>query len=456
VTPQGIFLQKNTVVSLSFSRIIFYIRFEPQRTNILPVWIKLSSKCEPILLKPKYALLIFACLSGLYFFSIFQRVGIAVIALDIMNELNLDTSMIGLMSAMYFFPYAIAQIPVGILLDRIGVRRTILYLSLIACLGTLLFSISDSIYLLMLGRALVGFGVGGYYVSSLKALAMWFKPEKFATLTGALTSIGNIGALAATSPLAILSLSLGWRGAFLIVFAFMMLFTIMAWFTIKDKEDDNYKSQGSISSDLKMILTNRKFLWITLIPLFVYGFFISFQGLWGGPFLIDVYGVSKSEAAIYLLFIGVGFMLLGPVAGFFSDRIERRKPILIAGVLISLAFWIIMAVMGNNLTPVAIPVVFLLLGIGFAFTNIYMTVAKEFFNLRVCGTSMACYNVFAFIGAGFFQYFMGVVLNYTYGGSRVFEAYQLIFILGVVLISISLIVSLTARETFKRVEGYGK
>lgn len=402
--------------------------------------------------KTKWAVAIFASLAGLYFFSIFQRVGIAVIALDIMSEFNADASVVGLMSSMYFFPYAASQIPVGIMLDRIGIRRTVLYLSIVACLGTLIFSTSSSIYLLGFGRALVGFGVGGYYVSSLKAIAVWFKPGRFATLTGALTSIGNIGSLVATSPLALLSLTLGWRGAFLIVFAFMLFFTALAWLFLKDEEDECYKSHGSAVSDLKMILTEKRFLLLTLVPIFVYGFFISFQGLWGGPFLIDVYGLSKSEAATFLLFIGVGFMLLGPVAGFLSDRMERRKPILVAGVSISLVFWAIMTLAGKDLTPLTISLAFLLLGIGFAFTNIYMTVAKEFFNSRIYGTSMACFNVFAFIGAGFFQYFMGFLLDTTYGGSRVFEAYQLIFLLGVVLITISFIASLFSRETFKRPE----
>jgi predicted MFS family arabinose efflux permease len=400
--------------------------------------------------KTKWAIALFASLSGLYFFSIFQRVGIAVIALDIMNEFNADASVVGLMSSMYFFPYALAQIPVGIMLDRIGIRRTVLYLSIIACIGTLLFSMSDSIYTLGLGRALVGFGMGGYYISSLKAIAVWFKPSRFATLTGLLTSIGNIGSLVATSPLALLSLTLGWRGAFFIVFGFMLLFTAMAWFVVRDKDDESHRSSSSVSSDLRMILTGRKFLTLTFVPLFVYGFFISFQGLWGGPFLMDVYGEAKSAAATSLLFIGLGFMLLGPVAGFISDRVERRKPILIAGVSLSLAFWIIMAFAGNVLSPVTTALAFFMLGTSFAFTNIYMTVVKELYSSHVAGTSMACFNTFAFIGAGFFQYFMGVILNMTYGGLRPFEAYQLIFFLGVALISISLMVSLVSSETFKR------
>ena len=400
--------------------------------------------------KTKWAIAIFACLAGLYFFSIFQRVGIAVIALDIMNEFGADASVVGLMSSMYFFPYALAQIPVGVMLDRIGIKRTVLYLSIIACVGTLLFSTSNSIYALGLGRALVGFGMGGYYISSLKAIAVWFRPGRFATLTGMLTSVGNIGSLVATSPLALLSFTLGWRGAFFIVFGFMLFFTVMAWFVVKDKEDECHKSSSSISSDLRMIFTGRKFLVLTLIPLFVYGFFISFQGLWGGPFIMDVYGASKSEAATSLLFIGLGFMLLGPVAGFISDRIERRKPILVVGVALSLTFWAMMAFAGNSLTPVTTALTFFILGTSFAFTNIYMTVAKELFRSQVAGTSMACYNVFAFIGAGFFQYLMGVILNTAYGGVRSFEAYQLIFYLGVALITVSLIVSLISGETYKR------
>jgi len=399
--------------------------------------------------KSKWAIAIFASLAGLYFFSIFQRVGIAVIALDIMNEFGIDTSLVGLMSSMYFFPYAIAQIPTGVMLDRIGIRRTVLYLSIIACIGTLIFSFSNSVYALGLGRALVGFGVGGYYVSSLKAIAVWFKPQRFATLAGLLTSVGNIGSLVATSPLALLSLTLGWRGAFTTVLGFMLFFTAMTWLVVRESEGEAFRSHGSISSDMRTILTSKRFLPLTLIPLFVYGFFISFQGLWGGPFLQDVYGLPKPDAANLLIFIGLGFMLLGPVAGLISDRIERRKPVLLAGVSISLAFWVAMAFSGNNLSSPMIALLFFTLGSGFAFTNLYMTVAKELFSSQLVGTSMAFLNVFAFAGAGSFQYLMGVILSTTYGGTRSFGAYQLIFFLGIALITISLVAGLVLRETFR-------
>lgn len=397
--------------------------------------------------KGKYALIIFLSLSALYFFSIVHRVGVAVIAFDIMDEFKADASVLGLMSSMYFFPYAVAQIPVGIMLDRIGIRKTVTMLGMVACLGNLVFFLSPSIEVLALGRALVGFGVGGFYVSSLKAIAVWFDPKRFATLTGALTSIGNIGAVFASSPLALLTLAFGWRYSFLYIFLFMIFFTGVAWFAIKDEGAESFRSKGSVLSDLRTIFSRREFLMLALVPLFVYGFFISFQGLWGGPFLMDVYGMSKPSAGNFLLFIGLGFMIWCPLAGFISDKTRRRKPILMIGVLLSLLFWLIMYVMGGSLGDYQLMSVLFLLGSAFGFSNIYMTVVKELFTTDIIGTAIACLNTFAFIGAGFFEYFMGVVLNVTYGGSRIFASYQLIFLVGVVCLTASLIVATLIRET---------
>lgn len=398
--------------------------------------------------KSKYTIVVFCALSALYFFSIIHRVGVAVIAVNLMQEFGADASLLGLMSSMYFWPYAIAQIPVGIMLDRIGIRKTVTILSFIAVMGSFLFSAAPSVLMLGAGRALVGFGVGGFYVSSLKAIAVWFAPKRFATLTGVLTSIGNIGGLVATSPLALFALMIGWRDAFIIISFFMFLFTIVAWFVIKGEEGDQFKSQGSIGRDLRKVFSTRAFLKLTLVPVFVYGFFISFQGLWGGPFLHDVYGETSAGAASFLIFIALGFMLVGPLAGFLSDRIGKRKPVLIAGILLSIIFWLIMAFAGSSLGPVELAAMMFLLGTSFAICNLYMTVAKELFGTSICGLGIASYNTFAFIGAGFFQFFMGFILDAIYGGTRVFAAYQLIFALGVVLLIVSLLAASLNRETF--------
>ncbi|MEM2128674.1 MAG: MFS transporter, partial [Candidatus Methanomethylicaceae archaeon] len=300
----------------------------------------------------RLALLVFSIMSVLYFFSILHRVGIAVISFDIMTEFSTDASLLGLMSSTYFFPYAIAQLPVGILLDRIGVRKTVVSLAAVACLGSLIFSAGSSILMLSVGRALVGFGVGGFYVSALKAIAIWFGPRRFATLAGLLTSLGNVGGIVATSPLALLTLAIGWRGTFMIITALMAVFAAVAWLTISRDEGESFRSGSSVVADLREVFSNRSFLLLSIIPFFVYGFFISFQGLWGGPFLMDVYGMDKAAAGFYLMFIAIGFTIAGPTGGFISDRfLMRRKPVMVAGIAVGLAFWSILALLGGSMGP---------------------------------------------------------------------------------------------------------
>ncbi len=399
--------------------------------------------------KSYMAIFVFMSLALLYFFSIMHRVGISVIAYDLINEFNTDASLLGLMSSAYFFPYAIAQIPVGIMLDRIGIRKTVTLLSVIACIGGFIFATGSNLLVLSAGRALVGFGVGGFYISSLKAVAVWFDPRRFATLAGLMTSIGNIGGIVATTPLALLTLVIGWRGSFMSIFALTVVATVIAWIFIKEDKNLSFKSTNPVVSDLKKVFTKRDFLKILPIPFFVYGLFISFQGLWGGPFLIDVYGMDKTSSGFYLMFVGIGFTLSGPLAGFLSDRLfKRRKPVLLLGQLMSLGFWTILVLVGNQLGSASMVLTMFLLGFAFGFANIYMTIAKELFETNITGMALACLNTSNFIGAGFFQYFMGFLLDATFGGARAFPAYQLIFIMSVACILFTLLFTLISRETF--------
>ncbi|MEM4529084.1 MAG: MFS transporter [Candidatus Methanomethylicaceae archaeon] len=393
----------------------------------------------------KKAIIIFISIVLLYFFALVHRVGIAVIALDMMKEFSIGAELIGMMSSMYFFPYAISQIPVGIMLDRIGVRRTIVILSSIACLGGLIFSLSPYLSLTTIGRALIGFGMGGIYVSGIKAITIWFDPGKIATLVGLLTSLGNLGALFATFPLAIITISIGWRGAFLGITIIMIIITIIAWFEISEIKDKRFYSERSIFSDLKKIFSCREFLKLSIIPFFSYGLVLSFQGLWGGPFLMDIYGLDKSMAGIMLLFIAIGFIITSPIAGNISDRIKRRKPNLIIGISLSIVFWFIMSIFGDSLNFYIISALFFLLGTSYGFFNIYMIISKELFETNMSGVAISSLNLFNFIGAGFFQYVMGIILE----SSRDFHAYQMTFLMALLCMIFTLIPAIKVRETYK-------
>ncbi len=376
----------------------------------------------------KGGLAVFIALSTLYFFSIFHRVGTAPIAVNLVADFHTDNSVLGLMSGMYFYSYAAAQIPVGIMLDKIGTRKTLTVLGVVASCGNLIFALSPTVPVLALGRGLIGFGVGGFYVSALKALAVSYNPRRYATLTGVLTSVGHIGGVAASSPLALLALALNWREAFLIVFAFMFFFVVVAWFATKDIKDKLFEGKRSIRGEFGKIFSNRQLLKIIPIPFFVYGCFVSFQGLWAGPFLMDVYGMSKADASLFFMFISVGFMVAFPLAGFLSDKINRKKPVLLSGIILSLLFWLVMAISGGMLESYQLLALLAFLGVSYGVTCIFLTIPATLFPLEIAGSAIASLNIFNFVGGGVFQYLMGFIIDSTNQAGNAFFSYQIIFV----------------------------
>jgi len=396
--------------------------------------------------KDKTGLAVFVTLSILYFFSIFHRVGTASIATNLVTDFNTDNSILGLMSGMYFYSYAAAQIPVGILLDKIGTRKTLTILGIIASFGNLIFSLSPTVSVLALGRGLIGFGVGGFYISALRTLAISFNPKRYATLTGTLTSIGHLGGVVASSPLALFTLFLGWRDAFLIVFFLMFLFVAVAWFTLKDSEDKLLNSKRSIRKDFGKILSNRQLLKIMPVPFFVYGCFVSFQGLWAGPFLMDVYGMSKANASLFFMFISIGFMVAFPLAGIISDKVNKKKPVLLTGIILSLLFWLLMSIFGAALDSYQLLVLLAFLGISYGITCIFLTIPATMFPLEIAGLAIASLNIFNFIGGGFFQYLMGFIIDSTHQAGNEFFSYQIIFIICTLGVLFSLVGAILFKE----------
>lgn len=397
----------------------------------------------------KGGLALFVTLSILYFFSIVHRVGTASVADSLVADFNTDNSVLGLMSGMYFYSYAAAQIPVGIMLDKIGTRKTLTFLGLVASLGNLIFSLSPTVLVLTIGRALIGFGVGGFYVTALKALAINYNPKRYATLTGILTSIGHIGGVAASSPLALLSLALGWRETFLIIFVFMFFFVTVAWFTIKDKENKLISAKRSIKDDLKKIFSNRQLLLIMPIPFFIYGCFVSFQGLWAGPFLMNVYDMSKATASLFFMSISIGFMVAFPLAGIISDKIKRKKPVLLTGIILSLLFWMTMAIFGGALDNYQLITLLAFLGVSYGVTCIFLTIPVTLFPLEISGSAIAGLNIFNFIGGGIFQFLMGFIIDSTSQAGNEFFPYQIIFIVSTLGALLSLACAIFFKEQTK-------
>jgi len=178
--------------------------------------------------------IIFSISVSLFLISLFYRVSSAIIAVDLSRDLNLRAQDLGLMGAAFFYSFALIQIPLGLILDRIGARMTMLVLNIIGIIGTIIFAQASGLAGGVIGRSLLGIGMAANLMGTLKLLTNWFDLRKFATLSGLALSLGTLGSLAATSPLALLVQTFGWRISFYLLAGLHAFLTVCLFLFVRD------------------------------------------------------------------------------------------------------------------------------------------------------------------------------------------------------------------------------
>ena len=197
----------------------------------------------------RYKWVVWGALATAFFIVFFHRYSTAVVADDLTRALSLSGAQLSNLASMYFYAYALMQIPSGILADYMGPRRTCSLGMLLAAVGSLVFALSTGLMMAYLGRLLVGFGVSVIFVSLLKTQAVWFRPHEFATISGLTAMIGNLGGISATFPLAIAVIALGWRNTFGIIALLSLATATLIYLYVRDRpEDIGLNPQVTISS----------------------------------------------------------------------------------------------------------------------------------------------------------------------------------------------------------------
>ena len=288
------------------------------------------------------SVLIFSILSALYIFSMFHRVSNAVIAPNLMEDLSLDAETLGILGGAYFYSFTLIQIPMGPMLDRIGPRLVISSFAFIGALGAFLFALSHSFYTAFWGRILIGLGMGAILMSSLKIFTLRFSPKQFATLMGTFVSIGSLGSILAASPLAYFTSQIGWRLTFAIAGGISI---ILAYFTFWILGREKGKREGTtdlspsfsptlgIFQSLRIVLGTLAFWQGSTVAFFRYGTFIALQGLWLGPYLMNIKGYAPLKVGNMLIFMSLGGIIGGPISGRFSDQaFPSRKVVVLVGL----------------------------------------------------------------------------------------------------------------------------
>jgi sugar phosphate permease len=412
----------------------------------------------------QYRYVIFSIISVAYILVYFHRLSPAVIAVDMQEFFKISGSVLGLLSSAYFYPYAAMQLPAGILVDSWGSRKTVAAFFTLAALGSIIMGLAQSMSLAFFGRMLVGIGVSTVFVANFKLLAEWFRPREFTVMGGIFMGMGGIGVLFSTAPLAWLSNIIGWRmtltvvgGISLVIAAlvYALVFNRPAdkgWPSIVAAQKEPVQKKISLPAGVKMVLAEKAFWPVAVWSFFTVGVFLALAGLWGGPYLIQVYGLSRISAGKILSMSAAALIVGSPVLGFVANR-AGRKSVLIGCSLLQIAVCAVFYMFTDRLPHSMLYLLFFCLCLSSsASAPVIVAAAKELFPLPIAGTSVAIVNLFPFIGGPFFQIILGAVLSRAGLQGEVYTTagYQNAFLACLLGAVISLFLAAFIKETLSR------
>jgi predicted MFS family arabinose efflux permease len=266
-----------------------------------------------------FAGLVFAPFGLAYVISYGLRTVNAAIAPQLTTEFGLDAAQLGLLTAAYFLSFAFTQLPLGGWLDRYRPRRVEALLLLSCAAGCFIFSSASSLNGLIAGRIAIGIGVSACLMATIRTFGQWLPPTRLPVVNGYMLALGNAGAVAATAPVLWLLQLITWQQMFFAMGGITLLASLWLAFAVPDPPAvaaTGAKSSGGWGE----VLTHPLFWTIAPITCFTNAVGLAVQGLWAGPWLVDVAGMAPKKIGDYLMLISVGMLVANLAMGKLMGR----------------------------------------------------------------------------------------------------------------------------------------
>ena len=383
---------------------------------------------------PAAALPVIGALCAAYFISQFFRASIAVIAPDLARDLALSPEALGTVTGAFFLAFGATQIPLGIMLDRFGPRRTIAGLLLAAVAGSLVFATADSLAILTLGRALIGVGCAGVFMGSVVVCARWFPPDRLATAAAVVLAVGGTGNLLAATPLAYTADHIGWRGAFVAMAGLSLVMAGVVFALVRDAPPGHpfHRRRRETLRDtlrgMREVLGNPRLPYIALMAFVAYSAMATVLTLWAGPYLADVHGLDGVARGNVLLLPSLG-LIAGPLCYGPLDRLlDTRKWLVVGGALATIGVLGSLALIREPPLWLAATLLTLLGFVG-TYSIMIMTHGRASFPERLVGRAVTIVNFANFTGVAVMQFAVGAIVGAfeAPGGVAPEAAYRLAF-----------------------------
>ncbi|WP_295454320.1 MFS transporter [uncultured Thiodictyon sp.] len=374
-----------------------------------------------------YAILILA-----YMTVYFHRMAPGVVAGELMATFHTSGAALGSLAAMYYYIYTAMQIPAGVLADTLGPRVGVALACVVAGVGSVLFGLAETFEVAAIGRFLVGLGVSVVFVGLMRSNTQWFSERYSGAISGATLLLGNVGAILAAGPLALLVSAVSWRAVFVGIGVLSFATAVLTVIVVRSRpEDAGFVSVREMEGlaphparhqhwllDLRGVFATPA-VWPVFFMMFgVTGSLFAFVGLWGVKLMQDGFGLERTAASLYTTVALAGFALGCLMMGALSDHLGRRKPVIVGACALAVLAWfgLTLTSWGPGWTGLGL---FALLGLGTGGFVVGYVAAKEVVPPGVAGMAIALVNTGLFLGAAIMQPAFGWAMDLTWDGTLI-------------------------------------
>ena len=402
-----------------------------------------------------FAWLVWGLAATFYFSDYLARVAPGVMHRYLQIDFGINEAGFGILTASFYIPYIFMQIPVGLTVDRLSIRWLLTVMSLITAFGCCVFGLADGLMTASIGRMLIGFSAAFAFVCSLRLATSWFPPTMLGLLAGLTQALGMLGAAAGEAPVSFLVSNVGWRHSMLIIaFLFIALAGLLYQF-VQDKPSQQRNEVRSVNrisifQSLKIVLSCRQTWLNALYAGFLFGPTAVIGEAIGPAYLQFGRGLGAHAAAFATGLIFIGWGISGPLSGWLSDRLGRRKPLMVLSAAFGIVFTTLF-VFYPNLSQTSAYLLFFAFGLTNTGVAIAYAVSTELHDRNVVGTSIAFTNMTSIFVGALMQPLVGRLVDMA-AGPRAYNVESLLlsdFQSGLKLLPLCSLVALVLAFTIK-------
>lgn len=339
------------------------------------------------------------------------------IAVDVMApDLHTSAHEIASLTAAYHFAFAVCQLPIGAALDRFSVRAVSLTLFAGTVAGSILAALSSGPSSFLIAQLVLGIATSGMLMCPMTLAARELSPAQFGLWSGVILSLGNMGMLLSASPLAWVVEAFGWRAGFWVAMTLGFIIAGAVFLYVPNDKPKQAKARVLRREMIEVarLATSPSLRGLIIMALPSLAVVLVFRGLWGGPWLMDVKGLSRLNAG-NILFVFTLALIAGPFLMGLADRKLGHRRAVVAGAHLAAAVvlfliagggpgYIVSTLFGVHQMPVSYDLV-LLIGLGFSMSAqpLIFAMTRQAVNVENTGKALSAMNLAFFIGTAMMQ-----------------------------------------------------